>query len=59
MYFQKPGRKSEKTWKKFRNPGKNFQKSFGHHAQTSFWLNRIYFCLNVWQPWEFYNGHFY
>ena len=36
MYFQKPGRKSEKpgkilkTWKKFRKPGENFQKSFGH-----------------------------
>ena len=30
MYFQKPGRKSEITWKKFRKPGENFQKSFGH-----------------------------
>jgi len=30
MYFQKPGRKSEKTWKKFRKPGENFQKTFGH-----------------------------
>ena len=26
MYFQKPGRKSEKTWKKFRKPGKKFLK---------------------------------
>ena len=30
MYFQKPGKKSEKTYKKFRKPGENFQKSFGH-----------------------------
>ena len=40
MYFQKPGRKSEKnlkeflkilkTWKKFRKPGENFQKTFDH-----------------------------
>ena len=40
MVFQKPGRKSEKnleeilkilkTWKKFRKPGENFQKTFGH-----------------------------
>ena len=40
MYFQKPGRKSEKrleeflkilkTCKKFKKPGENFQKSFGH-----------------------------
>ena len=30
MYFQKPGRKSEKTWKKFRKPGENFKKIFGH-----------------------------
>ena len=38
MYFQKPGRKSEKknreeilkTWKKFRKPGENYQKYFGH-----------------------------
>ena len=40
MYFQKPGRKSEKnleeslkilkTWKQFRKPGENYQKSFGH-----------------------------
>ena len=32
MYFQKPGRNSKysKTWKKFKKPGENFQKSFGH-----------------------------
>ena len=40
MYFQKSRRKSEKileeirkilkTWKKFRKPGENFQKTFGH-----------------------------
>jgi len=30
MFFQKPGRKSEKTWKKFRKHGENFQKTFGH-----------------------------
>ena len=30
MYFQKPGRNSVKTWKKFRKPGENFQKFFGH-----------------------------
>ena len=40
MYFQKPGGKSKKkpeknqkvlkTWKKFRKPGENFQKTFGH-----------------------------
>ena len=41
MYFQKPGRKSEKTgrnsknsktWKKFKKLGENFQKTFGHPA---------------------------
>ena len=40
MYFQKPGRKPGKkleeflkilkTWKKFKKPGENFQKTFGH-----------------------------
>ena len=44
MYFQKPGRKSEKTWKKilkilktwkrFRKPGENFQKTFGHPVKN-------------------------
>ena len=49
MYFQKPGRKSEKnleeilkflkTWEKFRKPGKNFQKSFGHPVKRMFYCN--------------------
>ena len=34
MYFQRPGRKSAKTWKKFRKPGENFQESFGHPEST-------------------------
>ena len=37
MYFQKPGRKSEKTWKKFRKPGENFQKTLGHPDFTIKW----------------------
>ena len=30
MYFQIPGIKSEKTWKKIGKPGEKLQKSFGH-----------------------------
>ena len=36
MYFQKPGTKSEKTWKKFRKPGEIFQKTFGHPEYLKF-----------------------
>ena len=30
-----------KTWKKFRNPGENFQKSFGHPVFRKFCCNKI------------------
>jgi len=51
MVFQKPGRNSKnleenlkkpvqilkilKTWKKFKKPGENFQKTFGHPVYFS------------------------
>ena len=46
MYFQKPGRKSEKkleeflkilkTWNKFKKPGENFQQTFAHPAYFNY-----------------------
>ena len=61
MYFQKPGRKPEKTWKKFRKPGENFQKSFGQPVRdlavtivifNSFVILIIYILMILLEYWN-------
>ena len=47
MYFQTPRRKSEKTGKKFRKPGENFQKSFGHPEIKMVFVKLINYFLGI------------